>query len=159
MDERIMIQIGLIGGENTGKTTFRNYLTNINLDKNILKNYTPSISAQFISKEFIFKNKTYSLNIWDTVGAEKYRALLKIFVKESDIIFIFYNSLFRKSFEYAKSLYEYVKNYCNSNNAIYVLICNKYDLYIKEKLMKENIVKDEEALEFADKNNLRYFPT
>ena len=156
MEEPKKIIIALIGGENTGKTTFRDYLLNINLDKIRLKDYTPLLFGDFNSKEFVFKNKTYSLNIWDTSGVKRFKALFKIFVKESDIIFIFYNSLVRKSFENAKSLYDDAKNYCISNNPMYVLVCNKYDLYIKEKLMKQNIVKDEEALEFADKNNLLF---
>ena len=61
---------------------------------------------------------------------------------------IFYNANNKKSFEYAKQLCCEKKN----NNNIIILIRSKYDINITVK--NGEFVSDEEALEFADKNNI-----
>ena len=65
------------------------------------------------------------------------------------IILIFYDALDKSSFEKAKSL---VMKYLYNKKQISFLIRSKYDLSLNSE--NNEIVSDEEALEFADKNNL-----
>ena len=96
------------------------------------------------------------INIWDTCGQELYQSLLKRFYKNTQIFLIFYDALDRNSFERAKSYFEYIKKECNTINPIYVFIRSKYENVLKRE-EKNDIVRDEEALEFADENNIYFF--
>ena len=103
----------------------------------------------------IYNNIVFKIGIWDASGQEKYTSLLPIFIKDSDIIFIFYNCNNKNSFERAKFLLELAKKRNNIKDCIYALVGNKYDLNLSFN-EKNNIIDDEEVLEFAEKNKLIY---
>ena len=151
MDNGLIIKLVIIGGDNSGKTKFIQYITGQNFDIN---SYISSLTAQFCHKIIIFHEQKIKLEIWDTAGKEKYEALIKIFTRDACIIFLFYDSFDKASFERAKKIYNRVKDFCEINEAVYVLVSSKYDLYINTK---ENIEKiSEEALEFASNNNMPF---
>ena len=152
MDEFYEIKIVVIGAQNTGKTLFCDCLTKAYEDLNF-QPYQTSFSATFRVKKLIYNNNLFKLNVWDTVGQERYTALTKIFFKDSDIILIFYNYHEKQTFERAKFFIDYTKRESVNENCIYFLICNKYDMNLKSKDY-ENIVPDEEAIEIAKKNNM-----
>jgi len=67
-----------------------------------------------------FNEKYIKLNIWDTAGQEKYRALSKIFYKEASAAILVYDTTNKKSFEEIKDYwYNQVKE-CSQENT------NKY---------------------------------
>ena len=101
----------------------------------------------------IYNNQNYFFNIWDTAGQEKYVNLTKIFYRDADIIFVFFNSHDRKSFERAKRDLESVKMVCDNKNVVYILVENKYDLDINS-IENENILYDEEISEYIEENNI-----
>ena len=73
------------------------------------------------------------------------------------VFLIFYDAFDRKTFENAKKNIHGIKTKTH-NDPLYILIRNKYELGLKEKNNDDiDIVKDEEALEFAEKNNLYFF--
>ena len=65
-------------------------------------------------------------------------------------ILLFYDSFNRDSFLKAKKLYANL--YKSYPESIYALVRSKYDLSLKE--VNNDIVSDEEALEFANNNNI-----
>ena len=154
MKNYVNIKLVVLGDENTGKTKFIEYLItcydNINFE-----NYIPSNGAAFGARSIIYNNKNYNLEIWDTSGQERYSPLNRIFFRDADMIFIFYNFYERKTFERVKFMIEDVKLGCDNINCICALIGNKYDLNIDTKEYN-NLVFDEEVLEFANKNNIIY---
>ena len=85
--------------------------------------------------------------------------IISIFInwlyKNTSIFFIFYDAFDKDSFKRAKSFYEDIKN-LGITNPIYVLIRSKYEIALDSN-DKKNIVTDEEALEYAEKNNLLFF--
>ena len=99
MDIGLIIKLVIIGGDNSGKTKFMQYLMGQNIDIN---SYIPTIGSQFCSKQIKFYQQKIKLEIWDTAGQERYGPLIKIFIKESCLIFLFYNSSDKSSFERAK---------------------------------------------------------
>ena len=151
MDNGVPIKLVIIGGDNSGKTKFIQYITGQNIDIN---SYESSLSAQFYSKIINFHKQTIKLEIWDTVGQERYEALIKIFARNACLIFLFYDSSDKASFERAKKIYNRVKDFCEINEAVYVLVSSKYDLYINTEEGVEEI--SEEALEFASNNNMPF---
>ena len=71
---------------------------------------------------------------------------------------MFYDSFDRDSFEIAKSYYKGIKTESNKElNPIYILVRSKYELNKTTQDNWNGFVSDEEALEFADKNNMLFF--
>ena len=71
-------------------------------------------------------------------------------MRGSNAFILCYDAYNRDSFNYIKNKYSEIKN--QYKNSICALIRNKYD--IKANKDNNNIVSDEEALEFADANNI-----
>ena len=139
------IKVVLLGESGVGKSSIiKQYVNNV-FDPDI----NASISSKYISKEVFVKdlNKKLKLNLWDTAGQEKYRALVKIFYKDAQIIIFVYNIINLESFESLKTFwYKQVKENC-LKNAIFAVVGNKSDLY------NQSQVKEEEAREWADSIN------
>ena len=86
----INLKIVLLGSAKTGKSTFLRKLIDKKVDKDL--GYFPTIGGTYAIYRFEFEQQNFKLEIWDASGQEKYYPLNKIFIRGSDIIFIFYNS-------------------------------------------------------------------
>ena len=152
MNKEKRIKLVLIGHSGTGKTIFVENLKKGYNKLNFKNNYS-TIGATYAPLDLIYNNTEFKIDIWDTAGREYFTTMLSMFTRDSDIIFVFYDSKYKKSFERAKFLYESAKSNNSNNNCIYALISNKYDLnsYPNEK---DDIISDEEVLEFVEENNL-----
>ena len=71
------------------------------------------------------------------------------------MIFIFYDSSDKASFQRAKKFFNMAKDNTNDKKLVIVLVSSKYDLYVKSK-ENMNRVSDEEALEYASKNDIPF---
>ena len=148
-----ILKILILGKEEIGKTFFTkriNLYKNYKQFKNLSKNYLSTIGLDFIITKKKFNGKIYKLQLWDTAGLEHFNTITKTYYKGANIILIFYDALNKSSFEKAKKHFK--KSFEYSPNIIYFLIRSKYELELSSK--KDNIVSDEEALKFADKNHL-----
>ena len=83
------------------------------------------------------------INLVDTAGQEKYRALTKTYYKGSDAAIILYDITEKKSFEHVKEWMDSAKNEVNNNNYIIFIMGTKIDLVDSGK--KERAVSIEEA--------------
>ena len=93
------------------------------------------------------------MDLWDTAGQEKYRAIGRHFYKESYIVCLVYDITNRDSFEKLKSVwYPELKEY-GEKLKILALVGNKLDKYLEEE------VKEEEAKKFAEEINAIYAKT
>ena len=146
------LRIILLGDAKVGKSTFLMKLIGKKVNKDL--EYKPTTGMDYASYQYIFENENFKLDFWDTSGKERYYSLNKMLIKDADALFFFYDSYYFSSFEMAKSLVETYKEDAKKN-AIFVLVRSKFDENLKTNHNK-NIVSDEEALEFADLNNL-YF--
>ena len=133
-------KVVLIGEMGVGKTCIiEQFISNdFNQDQD------STITAQFCKKDFEFPGgEKITLDIWDTAGQEKFRALTRIFYKNAKAVIIVYSITNKQTFDEAKNYwYEQVKQNCHSD-VIIAIAANKCDLYEERK------VSDEEGEQFA----------
>ena len=147
------LRIVLMGKEEIGKTFFKKRIElykDYKKFNHLHKYYIATFGLDDILLLIKFNDKLYKFYICDPDGHERSEHNYKICCKNADVILIFYDALDKSSFEKAKIL---IKDCLNDNKKlICFLIRSKYDLNLNSE--KNEIVSDEEALEFADKNNL-----
>ncbi len=92
-------------------------------------------------------NSTISIQIWDTSGAERYRAVTTSHIRNADAALVVYDISDRDSFNSLSYWIESIKKY-NSDNVIIYLIGNKSDLDLRIISKEEiDILKKSEQLE------------
>ena len=138
-----MCKIILVGNDAVGKTSIISKYYN-EMDEN----YNYSITKEKIKKKVEIKNKIIELDIWDTVGQEKYRSANKIFMKSTKIALLIYDITNRKSFEDLEFWYNEVIENCNNTIVVIAIAANKSDLY------EQQVVDFSEALEFGKNKNI-----
>ena len=144
------VKVVIIGTNKIGKSCFGRRINSKLNDK--FRIYEKTIVSEFNYKDIKVNNKQYRLEIWDLSGTdESLGEIESIFLKDSPpVILIFYDAMDKKSFEIAKRKYYSIKK---ENNIIF-LVRSKYDLCVKDD--NSEIIRDEEALEFVQDNNI-YF--
>ena len=145
-DDYIGIKVTLIGESSVGKTCIINRFC-----KNL---FTPDVDstlgANYSQKRIERNGQKIRLDLWDTAGQEKYRAIGRHFYKESYIVCLVYDITNKDSFENLKSIwYPELKEY-GEEYKIIALIGNKLDLYLEEA------VTEEEGKKFANEINAVY---
>ena len=148
-----LYKFAIYGKSKTGKTHLANRLKLYNdyskfIDCKEKIRYTTGIDYTIFCIKY--KNKIIKIQLWDTSGVPIYESIITRYFKGTQAIILCYDAYERDSFNYIKNKISQIQQ--TNNNAICVLIRNKYDSKINEKNV--NIVSDEEVLEFADKNNL-----
>ena len=157
-DNELKLKVTIVGLSESGKSKSITRLNSNNYYdfKKIQDNYQITVGFEFETKKIRIKSKVFTLQIWDTCGQPIYDSLIQNFYKNSNIFFIFYNSFNIESFEKAKQYFDDIRNYLIDENKICILVSSKYEINLKPDEYK-NIVSDEEAMEFADKNNIYFY--
>ena len=119
------IKIVLLGEAGVGKTN----LIQVSIGKKFDDNTSSTLTGSYVEKEYIFENKRYVFDLWDTVGQELYRSLSKLFIKNSKIVIIVFAINSRPSFEQIDFWYNSVKESLGNDGYITALVGNKSDLY------------------------------
>ena len=141
-------KVCFIGGSGIGaKTSLIDAIMGKKFDFNILSTSNNS----FVVKSIELNNEIIGLNLWDTIGQEKFRALSKIFIKDSDFIVFGFDVASKSSFEEIKDWYKIVNENCNTK--LMYLIGNKIDLFMDRQ------VNEEKARNLAKELVLRYHET
>ena len=140
-DDFEIVKVILLGETGTGKTS----LINVTVGREFSDDMSSTVASNFSQKEFIINNKKYRLNIWDTAGQEKYRAMTKLFIKESNIIIFVYAIDSISSFEGLSYWINFAKDTLG-NEPIYAIVGNKSDLISDEKVTQEKITKYSEEV-------------
>ena len=133
------IKLILVGDTGTGKTNLISVASGLEFNPGVLT----TTSCSYIQKIVKKNKKEYKINLWDTIGQEKYRSLTKIFVKDSNIVIFVYDITKRKTFEslkYWKSVIDEILG----NDITLGVVGNKIDLYLDEE------VKENEGQEYSD---------
>ena len=137
MSDTDVLKVVLIGESGTGKTSIIQRFSYNLFDSNCAS----SISSQYISKTIDLKdiNQSLKFDIWDTAGQEKYRSMAKLFYKDAKIILFVYDITSKKTFDALINFwYEELRNNL-TENPIYAVVGNKNDLYMNEKVDKEEV--------------------
>jgi len=152
----ILTKIIVAGTTNVGKTFFMKRIQYYSEGEvfniqNLDKSYIPTIGRDFTVFNLNIKDKLFKVQLWDVSGEEKWEDTVYYLARGAGAILLFYDSFNRKSF--LKAIEFYTNLYKSYPKSIYVLIKGKYDLPFKAENTND-IVSDEEALEFANKNEI-----
>ena len=133
-------KVVLLGESGVGKTCIMNQLMKGEFDENTLLSST----AQFHRKNLKLPgNKSFTLDIWDTAGQEKFRSLNRFYYKRSKVVILVYDITRIDSFNEIKNYwYNQIKENA-PKDVIIAVAANKSDLY------EEKQVSDEDGEEFA----------
>ena len=148
------IKVILLGDSNVGKTRILNCLE----QRDILQQKT--ISLEYFNYNIKINNYTIRMQIWDTVGQDKFNSIIDNYYKTADIAIFVYAINDLKSFNNIENWLEKLKEKGGNNslsisgtneiivekNMIKILVGNKKDLHkerkvtyqMGEKLKKEN---------------------
>lgn len=144
MDEEsdvLEIKMILLGETAVGKTSIISRYVEDNFSDNVMS----STSMTYVQKKLVINKQKIQLNIWDTIGQEKFRSLSKLFFKDTKIVVLVYSITSLASFEgldYWMNLYKETIG----DEAILGVIGNKSDLFLEQE------VDENKAIEFAEKN-------
>ena len=130
----IPVKVILVGDSGVGKTS----MINRYLDQ-YKENIDSTLTTSYYTKTEIIKDYKINFQIWDTVGQEQYRSLNSLFFKDAQICLMVYDITREESFESIKN-YWYASILENGlEGVIFGVAGNKNDLYIKEKVDKQEV--------------------
>jgi len=139
-------KIILIGDPSVGKT---NLLTQY-VDEKFTENNISTVGIEFKNKIVELEDgKKFRLQIWDTSGQEKFRAITKNYFRGCDVALFVFDVTNQSSFDNISIWLDLYKE-INGENSQRVLIGNKIDLDNRE-------VDREKVKDFVIKNRLQYF--
>ena len=138
LEEEEEIKVILVGEMGTGKTSLINTAIGLNFQEKLASTTTNSI----MNKTMKINGKSYSVNLWDTIGQEKYRSLTKIFLKGSKIVIFVYDITNLQSFKELNYWFDCTKEIIN-DKVVMGIVGNKSDLFLKEE------VKESDARQLA----------
>ena len=140
------IKVILVGESGTGKTS----LINIAMGMKFVEGTELSTSAAtFVTKIIKIGGKSYTLNLWDTIGQEKFRSLTKIFIKDSKIVIFVYDITRLDSFKELNYWFKTIQDVLG-DSAVLGIAGNKHDLFMKEE------VKEEVAEKYAEEKGVPF---
>ena len=144
----LTLKILIVGDSGVGKTNF--ILRFLNNEFN--QNYMSTAGIDLKSGSIIIKNKKIRIQIWDTAGQEKYKAITKnLFLKVMGALIV-YDITNENSFYNLQSWVSMVKEECGKHMKI-VIVGNKSDLDSKRAISKE------EVLNYAKEQKVEYIET
>jgi len=140
------IKVILVGEMGTGKTSLINTAIGLQFQEKLASTTTNSI----MNKIMKINGKTYSINLWDTIGQEKYRSLTKIFMKGAKIVIFVYDITSLNTFKELNYWFDSTKDIINEQTVMGI-VGNKSDLFLKEEVKETDARKlaKEKGFEFA----------
>ena len=108
-----------------------------------------TIGVEFATKIMDFKDARVKLQVWDTAGQDRYRAITKAYYRNAKVAYIIYDITKRSTFLNCEIWLKEFMEHINCDAIIYI-IGNKCDLN------HLRVVSLEELKEFADKHDVFY---
>ena len=144
----LTLKILIVGDSSVGKTNFINRF----IENKFNNNYMTTSGIDLKTANLEIKNKNIRIQIWDTAGQEKYKAITKnLFLKVMGAIIIF-DITNEKSFNNLKNWVQMIKEECGPHMTI-IIVGNKNDLIEQRK------INEEEVIAYANKQKLDYIET
>ena len=140
-----IIKILIIGDSTVGKT---NFVYKFSEDK-FRENYFASTGIELKTTSIQIDGKSIKIQLWDTAGQEKYRAMIKNLYLKSQGIIILFDITNETSFINLKNWMSQIKESCGEDIPI-LLVGNKIDLE------DNRVINKERAMEYANNENIEY---
>ena len=144
-DEEEGIKVILVGESGTGKTS----LINTALGKEFNDKEISSMKCSYVKLKKIIDDTEYTIDLWDTIGQEKFRSLTKVFFKNSDIVIFVFDISNKQSFDDLEYWFKTIEEELG-DGPIKGLAANKQDLFEKQE------VDDNTIQIYAHKKGLKF---
>ena len=131
----------LLGESGVGKTSIISRYVKDQFDSEI----PISTSCCYIDKIIQKNNIKIKLNIWDTIGQERFRSISKMFLKDTKIVILVYSIISKESFQSLDYWLNLYKDHLEEGTILGVA-ANKIDLFLNQE------IPDEKGKEYAEKN-------
>ncbi|CAH0515895.1 unnamed protein product [Peronospora belbahrii] len=143
-----LFKIVLIGDSGVGKSNLLSRFTRneFNLESK------STIGVEFATKSIVAEGKTIKAQIWDTAGQERYRAITSAYYRGAVGALLVYDITKHGTFENVERWLKELRDHADVNTVI-MLVGNKSDL------RHLRAVSTEEAMAFAENNNLAFIET
>ena len=128
----LQIKMILLGNQAVGKTSIINRYVSDNFSSNIMT----SSHMTYTEKILTIDNQKIQLNIWDTVGQEKFRSLSKLFFKDTNIVGLVYSVTDKETFNDLRFWVDSFKETIGEEVIIGVM-GNKSDLFLEQEVSEE----------------------
>lgn len=145
MSEAPRYKIVMLGQSGVGKTALVSRVS----DDIFAECHVPTVGAQFIALSMTLRDKSCTLELWDTAGQEVFRSLVGFYAREARGAFILFDLTDSMTFSALPQWVEFLRE--NAPLARVIVFGNKSDL--KEQRM----VSAEEVNDYMTKNELMYF--
>jgi len=144
MTDECVYKVLLLGDTTVGKTCFLMKYT----DKTFQDIHMATIGLDYRLKSMKLKSgKNIKLQIWDTAGQDRFRAITKNYYKGSHGIILIYDVTNIQTFENVKSWVNQIREEASTNVIIYIA-ANKIDMEEERKVSKEEGEKLAQELGF-----------
>ena len=144
----LILKLLIVGDSSVGKTNF--IMRFINNEFN--NSYMTTSGIDLKTKDIEVKNKKIKIQIWDTAGQVKYKAITRnLFLKVMGAIII-YDITNEKSYTNLKSWVELIREECGSHMQI-IIVGNKCDLDSERK------INQDEVMNYAEEEKIEYIET
>ena len=142
------IKILVVGDSTVGKTNFIRMF----IENKFYQNYMTTSGIDLKTSNIEIKNKKIRVQLWDTAGQEKYRAITtNLFLKVQGVLLV-YDLTNEESFDNLKSWVKLIKDECGKQMQM-LIVGNKNDLD-EQRVIDKNI-----ASEYAKEEKLEYIET
>ena len=147
MSEDCVYKVLLLGDSTVGKTCFLMRYT----DKTFQEAHMSTIGLDYRLKNMQLANgKNIKLQIWDTAGQDRFRAITKNYYKGANGILLIYDITSTPTYENVRNWISQIKEEASPHVVIYI-VGNKIDLVNSRK------VKTEDGQKLADEFKLNFF--
>ena len=142
------IKLLVVGDSSVGKT---NFITQF-IENKFNQTYMTTSGMDLKTSSIVVKNKKIRVQLWDTAGQEKYRAITKnLFLKVQGALVV-YDITNDNSFTNLKTWVKSIKEECGKSMQM-IIVGNKCDLD------DERVIEKEKALEYAEEEKVEYIET
>ena len=147
MADECVYKVLLLGDTTVGKTCFLMKYT----DKTFQDIHMATIGLDYRLKTMKLKSgKNIKLQIWDTAGQDRFRAITKNYYKGSHGIILIYDVTNLQTFENVKTWVSQIREEASNNVVIYIA-ANKIDMEAERKVTKE------EGEKLAKEKNMMFY--
>jgi len=122
-DTELVGHIITLGDAAVGKTCLLQRFCNDSYDSNMLT----TLGIEYFQRAVEIDDKSILMQIWDTAGQEKYKAISASFIKRADAVLLTYAVNNRQSFQHVVDWIEQIKNNTAEDVCI-ILIGSKCDV-------------------------------
>ena len=152
----IRYKIVFVGDICVGKTSIMNrFILNEFSDEYdviifLILYFQSTIGVDFATKMIEFRNNSIKLQMWDSAGQERYKALIPSYVRGAAIIFIVYDLSDSNSFTNLEEWINFIKQ-VNTDDSLLILCGNKSD--------KPRKIDYKDGSALAQKHGMLFFET